>query len=52
MSEFEFSLDASFSLSAEGGSSGNEADSEGKEIFDKDMREMLSMIKAFNPYMC
>ena len=51
MSDFEYSLDASFSLSDEGGSSGNEADSEGKEIFDKDMKEMLSTMKTFNPYM-
>ena len=35
MSDFEYSLDISFSLSNEGGSSGNEADSEGEEIFDK-----------------
>ena len=38
-------MDASFTLSDEGGSSGNEADSEGEEIFDKDMKEMLSMMK-------
>ena len=51
MSDFEYSLDASFSLSDEGGRGGNEADSEGEEIFDKDIREMLRMMKIFNPYM-
>ena len=50
MSDFEYSLDASFSLSDEGGISGNKADSDGEEIFDKDMKEMLSMMKTFNPY--
>ena len=50
MSDFEYSLDASFSLSDEGGSSGNEADSEGQESFDKDMKEMLTTMKTFNPY--
>ena len=44
-------MDASFSLAYEGGSSGNEADSEGEEIFDKDMKKMLSMMKTFDPYM-
>ena len=39
MSDFQYSLDASFLLSDERGSSGNEADSEGGEIFDKDMKE-------------
>ena len=47
MSDFENSLDASFSLSDEGGSSGNATDSEGGEIFDKDMKEMLSRMKTF-----
>ena len=42
-------MDASFSLSDEGGNSGNEADSEGEENFDKDMKEMLSTMKTFNP---
>ena len=51
MSDFEYSLDASFSLSDEGGSSGNEAESEGEENFDKDMKEMLSMMKTFHRYM-
>ena len=51
MSDFENSLDASFSLSDEGGSSGNATDSEGGEIFDKDMKEMLSRMKTFNLYM-
>ena len=51
MSNFEYSLDTSFSLSDEGGSSGNEADSEREESFDKDMKEMLSTMKTFNPYM-
>ena len=32
MSDFEYSLDASFSLSDEGGSRGSEADSEREEI--------------------
>ena len=50
MSDFEYSLDASFSLSDEGGSRGSEADSEREEIFD-DMKEMLSTMKTFNPYM-
>ena len=35
-------------LSGVGGSSGNEADWEGEEIFDKDMKEMLSVMKTFN----
>ena len=51
MPDFEYSLNAGFSLSDKGGSSGNEADSEGEEIFDKDTKEMLSMVKTFNPYM-
>ena len=51
MSDFEYSLDATFSLSDEGGSSGNKPDSQGEEIFDNDMTEMLSMRKTFNPYM-
>ena len=50
MWDFEYSFDASFPLSDEGGSSGNEVDSEGEEIFDKDMKEMLSMMKKFNSY--
>ena len=44
-------MDASFSLSDEGGSSGNEEDLEGEEIFDKDVKKMFSMTKTFNPYM-
>ena len=51
MSDFEYSLDASFSLLDEGGSSGNKADSEGEEIFDKETKEMLSLMKIFNCYM-
>ena len=51
ISDFECSLNASFSLSDKGGSSDNEADSEGEEIFYKDTKEMLSMMKTFNPYM-
>ena len=51
MSHFEYSLDACFSLSDEGGSSGNAGDTEADEIFDKDMKVMLSMMKTFNPYM-
>ena len=43
MSDFEYSLDASFSLSDEGGRGGNEAHS--------DIKEMFSMMKTFNPYM-
>ena len=33
------------------GSSGNKADSEGIKIYDKDMKEMLSMMNIFNPCM-
>ena len=51
LENFEYSVDASFLLSDEGGSSGNETDSEGKQIFDKDMKEMLNMMKTFHPYM-
>ena len=53
MSGFECLLDAIFYLSDEGGSSGNKADSEGggEGIFDKDTKEMLSVMKTFNPYM-
>ena len=51
MSDFEYSLDASFLLSDEGGNSGNEEDSEVEEIFDKNMKEILSTMKTFNPYM-
>ena len=51
MSDLEYSFNATFSLSDEGGSSGNEADSEGEEIFDKDMKEMSSRMKIFNHYM-
>ena len=50
MSDFEYSLNASFSSSDEGESSGN-TDSEGGEIFDKDMKEMSSRMKIFNHYM-
>ena len=35
MSDFEYSLDASFLLSDEGGNSGNKRDSEEEEIFNK-----------------
>ena len=34
-----------------GGSSGKEADSEGVEVYDKDTKEIVSMMKIFNPYM-
>ena len=34
-----------------GSSSGNEIDSEGVEVYDKDMKEILSMMKIFNSYM-
>ena len=34
-----------------GGSSGNEIDSEGVYVYDKDMKENLSLTKIFNPYM-
>ena len=51
LSDFEYPLNARFSLSDKGGSSGNEVDTESEEIFDKDMKEMLSTMKTFNPYM-
>ena len=51
ISDIEYSLDVSFSLSNEGGGACNEADSVGEEILDKDMKELLSMMKKFNPYM-
>ena len=34
-----------------GGSSGKEADSEGVEVYDKDTKEIVSMMEIFNPYM-
>ena len=46
-----FNPKASFSLSDEGGSSGNKVDSEGEEIFDEDMKEMSGIMKTFNPYL-
>ena len=50
ISDFQYSLDASFSLPDEGGNSGNEADLEGEEIFVKDMKDILSIMRTFNPY--
>ena len=34
-----------------GGSSGNETDSEGVYVYDKNMKENLILMKIFNPYM-
>ena len=34
-----------------GGNSGNKADTDRVEVYDKDMKEILSMMKMFNPYM-
>ena len=40
------------SISLNGGSgSGNKADSEGIEVYDKNMKEILIMMKIFNLYM-
>ena len=50
MSNSENYSDESIS-SRGGGSSVNEADSEGVEVYDKDMKEILSLMKIFNPYM-
>ena len=47
MSNSENYSDESIS-SKGGGSSGNEADSEGVEVYDKDMTEILSLMKVFN----
>ena len=46
------SCDSKSYTSSECGSSGNEADSEGKEVISrKEMDEMIEKLKGFNPYM-
>ena len=49
MSDCEYSWDGSISFWDEGGSSGNKSESNREDIFDKDMKEMLSRMKTFNP---
>jgi len=51
MSDFNYSSSDCFSSNSNAGSSGNEADSEGEEVYDKDMNEMLNIMKTFNPYL-
>ena len=37
-------------FSNRGDNSSNKVDSEGVEVYDKDMKEILSMMKIFKPY--
>ena len=48
MSDLNYSSDDYFSCNSNGGSSGNEADSEGEEAYAKEVNE--TMMKTFNPY--
>ena len=50
MSNSENYFEESISLNG-GSSSGNKADSEGIEVYDKNMKEILIMMKIFSPYM-
>ena len=49
MSDFEYLSESS--LSSYGDGSGNEADSEGEEVCEKDVKEIRDMMKCFTPYM-
>ena len=49
MSDLNYSSDDYFSCNSNGGSSGNEADSEGEEAYAKEVNE--TMMKIFNPYL-
>ena len=48
MSDVNYSSDDYFPCDSNGGSSGNEADSEGEEAYAKEVNE--TMMKTFNPY--
>ena len=48
MSDLNYSSDDYFSCNSNGGSSGNETDSEGEEDYAKEVNE--TMMKTFNPY--
>ena len=50
MSYFKHSSESSLSSYGDG-SSGNEADSEGEEVCEKDVKEITDMMKYFTPYM-
>ena len=50
MSDFEYLSESSLSSYGDG-SSGNEADSEGEEVCEKDVEEITDMMKCFTPYM-
>ena len=50
MSDFEYLSESSLSSYGDG-SSGNEADSEGEEVCEKDVKEITDMMKCFTPYM-
>ena len=49
MSDLNYSSDDYFSCNSNGGSSGNEADSEGEEAYAKE--ENKTMMRTFNPYL-
>ena len=49
MSDLNYSSDDYFSCNSNGGSSGNEADSEEEEAYAKEVNE--TMMKTFNPYL-
>ena len=48
MSDFEYLSESSLSSYGDG-SSGNEADSEGGEICEKDVKEITDMMNCFTP---
>ena len=50
MSNSEINSDESISSNG-GASSDNEVDSEGVEVYDKGMKEVLNIMKIFSPYM-
>ena len=51
MSDFEYLSESSLSSYGDGRSSGNEADYEGGEVCEKDVKEITDMMKCFTPYM-
>ena len=50
MSDFEYFSESSLSSYGDG-SSGNEVDSEGEGVCEKDVKEITDMMKCFTPYM-
>ena len=51
MSDLSYSFGDCFSNNSNDRRSGNEADLERQETYDKEMNEMLNLMKTFNPYL-